>query len=133
MTAGRYLCPVCGFPNLEEPPWNNDAGSDEICPSCGTHFGYDDAAGGDAAARETVYRRLRARWHSVDNQLFSVTNAYKGELVDVFGPWASEMDSFCRPPQEAQVSMERMTFCASRTHSSGTSTCTGCSKRMPRP
>lgn len=33
-----YLCPVCGFDQLEDPPVN-----DEICPSCGTHFGYHDA------------------------------------------------------------------------------------------
>jgi hypothetical protein len=57
-----YVCFVCGFGGLYEPPWNNGAGSDEICPSCGIHFGYDDAAGGDVAAREVVYRERRARW-----------------------------------------------------------------------
>ena len=38
-----YICPVCGFPNLTEPPHYADGGaSDEICPSCGFQFGYDD-------------------------------------------------------------------------------------------
>ena len=34
-----YTCPVCAFDELDEPPvdWN-------ICPCCGTEFGYDDHA-----------------------------------------------------------------------------------------
>jgi hypothetical protein len=34
--ADRYLCPVCGYPGLYEPPWIDVSGSFEICPSCGT-------------------------------------------------------------------------------------------------
>jgi hypothetical protein len=60
--ADTYLCFVCGFGGLDEPPWSNGAGSDEICPSCGIHFGYDDYAGGNAGAREALYRRRRATW-----------------------------------------------------------------------
>lgn len=60
--SDRYTCPVCGYGGLTEPPWDNDAPSDEICASCGTHFGYDDAAGGDAARRQAKYRELRERW-----------------------------------------------------------------------
>jgi hypothetical protein len=67
----RYLCPVCGYPDLEEPPWTNDEPSDEICPSCGTHFGYHDAAGGDAAKREGVYRRLREAWRASGSRWFT--------------------------------------------------------------
>lgn len=33
-----YICPVCAYPTLPEPPDNFS-----ICPSCGTEFGYDDA------------------------------------------------------------------------------------------
>jgi rubredoxin len=58
----RYLCPVCGYPELSEPPWNNESPSDEICPSCGTQFGYDDVVGGDAGKREALYRRRREAW-----------------------------------------------------------------------
>ncbi len=66
----RYLCPVCGYPDLYDPPWDNDAPSDEICPSCGTHFGYDDVAI-DAAAREAAHRRLREAWKSAGCPWFS--------------------------------------------------------------
>jgi len=36
--------------------------SDQICPSCGIQFGYDDAVGGDLAARAFVYRDWREAW-----------------------------------------------------------------------
>lgn len=62
MTDDRYVCPVCGYDCLYEPPWSDGVGSDEICPSCGTHFGYDDSASGDAGLREARHRELRARW-----------------------------------------------------------------------
>ena len=35
----RYICPVCGYPELSLPPEDYT-----ICPSCGTEFGYDDFA-----------------------------------------------------------------------------------------
>ncbi len=62
MSADSFVCPVCGYDRLYEPPWSNDVGSDEICPCCGIHFGYDDMAGGDAARREARHRELRTRW-----------------------------------------------------------------------
>lgn len=38
-----FVCSVCGFPGLDEQPYYPDGGaSDEICPSCGFQFGYDD-------------------------------------------------------------------------------------------
>lgn len=39
-----HLCPVCGYPDLEEPPRSprTGAGSYEICPSCGFEFGVTD-------------------------------------------------------------------------------------------
>jgi hypothetical protein len=67
----RYLCPVCGYPDLDEPPWTNNSPSDEICPSCGTQFGYDDATGGDAARQQAVYRELRERWKAAGCPWFS--------------------------------------------------------------
>lgn len=68
-----YLCPVCGYDRLYEPPWSDDAPSDEICPSCGTQFGYDDAAGGDAARRAVAHRALRASWVSDGCPWFSTS------------------------------------------------------------
>jgi hypothetical protein len=58
-----YVCPVCGYPDLEEPPYRKGSGgSDEICPSCGIHFGYHDARGNDDVARQAAYNRLRQAW-----------------------------------------------------------------------
>jgi hypothetical protein len=38
------MCPVCGFPDLTDPPRSpeGDGGSYEICPSCGFEFGVTD-------------------------------------------------------------------------------------------
>lgn len=69
----QYLCPVCGYDRLDEPPWDNESPSDEICPSCGTHFGYDDAAGGSAAQRQARHRDLRERWKAAGCPWFSRT------------------------------------------------------------
>ena len=39
-----FTCPVCGYPELREPHRRKHGSpSHEICPCCGTHFGYDDA------------------------------------------------------------------------------------------
>src|SRR5579863_1109345 len=35
----KYSCPVCGYTGLLAPPVDH-----EICPCCGTHFGYHDWA-----------------------------------------------------------------------------------------
>ncbi len=49
------LCPVCGYAGLEEPAYSpTQEASFEICPSCGTEFGYQDA--------RTSHKLLRLRW-----------------------------------------------------------------------
>lgn len=42
------ICPICGLPCLTEPPRDPITGgaSDEICPSCGFQFGFDDDSEG---------------------------------------------------------------------------------------
>jgi hypothetical protein len=43
MQTSFFMCPVCGYPDLMELPRRLDGGgSDEICPSCGFQFGFDD-------------------------------------------------------------------------------------------
>jgi hypothetical protein len=38
-----FVCPVCGYPGLEEDPRPAiGGGSFEICPSCGFQFGVSD-------------------------------------------------------------------------------------------
>ena len=44
-----YVCPVCGFPDLEEPP-----AMFSICSCCGTEFELDDAF--------LTHGQLRERW-----------------------------------------------------------------------
>jgi len=63
----NYICPVCGYEGLYEPPYNiYGYGSDEICPCCGFQFGYDDYPNKDEAI---YYWRLKwiddgFRWFS---------------------------------------------------------------------
>ena len=60
--TGQHLCPACGF-RLDRPAWDDVSGpSEEICPSCGIQFGYDDAAGGDLHLRRQVYGSWREEW-----------------------------------------------------------------------
>jgi rubredoxin len=50
-----YECSVCGYPGLDEPPYEAVGyPTYVICPSCGTEFGYHDA---NHTADE-----LRQRW-----------------------------------------------------------------------
>ena len=53
-----FTCPVCGFPDLTEPPRSptTSAGSYEICPSCGFQFGVTDDDKG------VSYLEWRANW-----------------------------------------------------------------------
>jgi hypothetical protein len=53
----NYPCPTCGYP-LDAPPEDS-----EICPSCGTQFGYSDSGRTYAQLRENWIRR-GAPWHS---------------------------------------------------------------------
>lgn len=55
------LCPVCGLA-LDGPAWADGSASFEICPCCGTQFGYDDCCGGEAAARPAWYWQARQSW-----------------------------------------------------------------------
>ena len=58
----EYTCPVCGYNKLEDPPFD-----DEICPSCGTQFGYHDHKRSHAELRAIWL--TNPTWHSrVDDQ-----------------------------------------------------------------
>ena len=53
----KHICPVCGWPELHDPPRNTEGGASfEICPSCGFEFGFDDDAQG------LTYEAARAEW-----------------------------------------------------------------------
>lgn len=51
---GRYCCPVCGSPEFEEAPYDeNGSASFQMC-SCGFEFGFDDSPLASEAAVEGV-------------------------------------------------------------------------------
>ena len=53
----KHVCPVCGWPELSEPPRSESGGASfEICPSCGFEFGFDDDD------RGITPDEARARW-----------------------------------------------------------------------
>jgi hypothetical protein len=55
----NYTCPVCAY---SEMPYPVDEGN--ICPCCGTEFGFDDAMG-------VTHRQIRDRWVAAGTPWFS--------------------------------------------------------------
>ena len=52
-----FICPVCGNPNLAEPPYSaGGAPSYEICLCCGFEFGFDDESNG------LTHQAYRKKW-----------------------------------------------------------------------
>ncbi|RST50676.1 hypothetical protein EJI01_21390 [Variovorax sp. MHTC-1] len=50
-----FMCPVCGYPDLNEAPYDSfGCATYSICPCCGTEFGYDDS--------EVSHSVLREKW-----------------------------------------------------------------------
>ncbi|BCG59454.1 hypothetical protein [Paenibacillus sp. URB8-2] len=52
-----YICHVCGYPELNEPPWgiNGESSSFNICPCCGFEYGYDDC-------QLEAYEKNKQKW-----------------------------------------------------------------------
>lgn len=73
----KYICPVCNYDGLTEPPYNSRGyGSYEICMCCGFQFGYSDYPNGEKDILE-----WRKEW---------IKNGY---------PWSSKSE---KPPLEWQ-------------------------------
>jgi len=69
-----YICPVCGFDQLDEPAYNefNDP-SFEICPCCRFQFGDDDDVEieeGLFMQREETHTNYREAWIEKGAPLF---------------------------------------------------------------
>jgi hypothetical protein len=60
-SLGEQLCPVCGF-LLDFAPWCGLSAADDICPSCGIQFGYDDSGGGNMNKRQEIHAKWRQLW-----------------------------------------------------------------------
>lgn len=55
-------CPVCGY-LMAAPPYDEHCcATFEICPCCGTEFGYDDSAASHQVLRETWIKRGMPWW-----------------------------------------------------------------------
>lgn len=62
MMINMNRCFVCNYNELLEPPFDEEGvPSDEICPCCGIHYGYDDD---DVPDKEAVYKKWRDNWVS---------------------------------------------------------------------
>jgi transcription elongation factor Elf1 len=60
----KFVCPVCGFNELPEPAYDETGTSSfEICPCCGTEFGYDDSS--------VKHSELRKKWISAGAKWWS--------------------------------------------------------------
>ena len=57
-----YPCPVCGY-GMEEPPANHN-----ICPCCGTEFGYHDSGRTFDELRSVWIERGARWWSPADSQ-----------------------------------------------------------------
>lgn len=57
------VCRVCGRRH-ESPPWGHDGltPSHEICPCCGTEFGYDDTTRAGVLRRRAIWRETDYTW-----------------------------------------------------------------------
>src|SRR5712692_7497104 len=72
-TLTDHICPVCGF-SLRKPPEDHT-----ICPCCGTHFDYDDAAPTQEAT-ENRRAELRFRW-------FVAGTPWRSRIIDPPRGW----------------------------------------------
>ena len=57
-TFDVHECPACGYEGLDEPAWNGDSPSGDICPCCGMQFGYYDLG----RRVPLFYEGWRIRW-----------------------------------------------------------------------
>lgn len=53
----KYICPVCGYSKLPEPPYDNYGyPSYIICHCCGFEFGFDDSS------KKMSFKAYRDKW-----------------------------------------------------------------------
>lgn len=60
----HYTCPVCAYPDMKRPVEEGN-----LCPCCGTEFGYDDGV------LEQSHREIRDKWVADGAEWFSNTTA----------------------------------------------------------
>ena len=61
-----FMCPVCGFPDLDEAPYSGDGTpSYEFCECCGFQFGYHDESDATHTAWRMNWIADGCAWQSV--------------------------------------------------------------------
>ena len=89
MANDLLRCRVCGLPQ-KEPPWGEDGNTPnfEICPCCGTEFGYEDTTlSGVLRARDRwisggavwFSSKLRPPEWDLEDQLIHVPDGFEGK------------------------------------------------------
>jgi len=64
MLKSKLVCPVCGYPDLDEPPYDSHGSPNfGICPCCGVEFGNDDWERPHSALRDDWAKKKYA-WFS---------------------------------------------------------------------
>ncbi|MFA6131198.1 MAG: hypothetical protein WC730_02980 [Patescibacteria group bacterium] len=85
---GKYFCPVCGWSELTEPPYDKNGGASyEGCPACHFETGYHDdplACGGENLnlTREEMTSVFRNKWISEGMPWRAVSVTYHPEPLD---------------------------------------------------
>ena len=83
MNEKHYMCPVCGFNELKESPFNQQGiPSYEICPCCGFEFGFD------SVNNQIAFTDFRRRWikngaHWFMQKLKPENWDFKGQLANL--------------------------------------------------
>ena len=78
MIKKKYICPVCGFDQLNEPPYDDKNNpSYEICSCCGFEFGVDEGFKGFRACwieigAKWFVPKLKPREWNVEKQLKNI-------------------------------------------------------------
>lgn len=106
-----YTCPVCGYDNLEDPPSHH-----EICPSCGTQFGYHDFTRSHESLR-LAWISKHMPWHSaVDekpvgwNALVQLSRANMLNRKEMSALWKSGQLHHAKTRKKTQQSAGRATY-----------------------
>ncbi|WP_434166325.1 hypothetical protein [Bacillus thuringiensis] len=61
----NFICVICGFDDLLDPPYEEGYPSYEICPCCGFQFGFDDCDQGCTfVAHREKWLEKGAVWHN---------------------------------------------------------------------
>lgn len=59
----KYICPVCGYPNLDEQSMDeNGRPSFDICDCCGIEFGYEDCTATSIAEFRDKWIKSGGQW-----------------------------------------------------------------------